>query len=419
MAVYPMAESRGEKASEKDMCNGDAGAAAASSSSFALPRFWMVLLSLVCLPAAAVFSGSFNVLKILSSDREYSALELQFLVSGFCLSPIVPFLMNDRENQPNMVPVGNSSFTFEETGNINEDDYNVASIYSILYALYKNTPELTSPHGVKYQFTFNTWGFAPSPYPVEDPERHGKAAYAGLVTQPAAKEYMATVVNGTRPVQIVEIGCGTAAGANLITREVLPNSQYLALDMQMAAINTCRERHATADNPGLECRQVPGGVGGGGAGDRVPREDNSVDFVVISETHIADERIGDMEKLIFQEIYRILRPGGLFLWGNALPTQVWLDGMEYLPSAGFALVDNFNHTAGAVVARDEDKPRVDMILTQLLDKYPVMELPYFGPRCRKVSERLIANFYRHPGTALYLNMVTGFDSYMHQAWRKL
>ena len=46
-----------------------------------------------------------------------------------------------------------------------------------------------------------------------------------------------------------------------------------------------------------------------------------------------------------------------------------------------------------------------------------MKAPYFGPRCHKVGERLIANFYRHPGTALYLKMVTGYDSYMHQAWR--
>lgn len=54
---------------------------------------------------------------------------------------------------------------------------------------------------------------------------------------------------------------------------------------------------------------------------------------------------------------------------------------------------------------------------QLLEPYYIMNAPYFGPRCHKVGERLIANFYRHPGTALYLKMVTGYDSYMHQAWR--
>jgi hypothetical protein len=67
---------------------------------------------------------------------------------------------------------------------------------------------------------------------------------------------------GDTPLQIVEIGCGTAAGANLVTREVHPTAKYLALDMQQAAINTCNQRHATEDNPNLTCQLVPDGVGG-------------------------------------------------------------------------------------------------------------------------------------------------------------
>ena len=117
-------------------------------------------------------------------------------------------------------------------------------------------------------------------------------------------------------------------------------------------INTCNEIHATEDNPGLECRLVPNGVGRDG--NKVPMPNNSVDFVVISETHIADIEIGDLEKSIFAEIRRILKPGGLFLWGNAIPTRVWEEAMDYLPTAGFELVNNYNRTKGAVVARDED-----------------------------------------------------------------
>jgi SAM-dependent methyltransferase len=214
--------------------------------------------------------------------------------------------------------------------------------------------KVTSDRGVPYEFTFNTWGIAPSPYPEDDPQRHGKAAYAGLVHLDAAKAY---VQKHGEELTIVEIGCGTGAGANLITRELLTKSRYIAIDMQAAAIRTCRKKHGTADNSGLKCVHSPGGVGNGGnqAVDETGAviADGTVDFVIISETHIADIEIGPEEKMIFNEIQRMLKPGGLFLWGNALPTRVWVDAVPYLNGHGFKMHDNLNHTQGAVTARDE------------------------------------------------------------------
>jgi len=454
-------------------------------------------------------SGKFDILNALDSNHEHSANELAFYTTMFCLSPMPSFLMNDRAVRPAVIPLGNESLTFEETGNIEDDDYAQSSIYSALYALYKNS-ELTSEFGVKYQFTFNTWAFLAKTveekvrqggvlgdlsnrgdkadalahydfqvrFPERDPERFGKHAYASLATQKAALEYMRqnnvglgdgtyfdrnTGKEGPAPVEIVEIGCGTGAGANLITRHIVKNSNYLALDMQKAAVNTCQARHEgrgyeyitelTAeekkvdsqglhpsealigtpvleklhrkfpdDNPSLRCRLVPNGVGHKWNAtatelNGVPRETSSVDMVIISETHIADMKIGDLEENIFKEIRRVLKPGGLFLWGNAIPTRVWKEAEEYLPQLGFELLDDTNHTSDAVLARDLDKARVDLLIPQLLEPFGVFKVPYVGPRCHYVIERLIANFYRHPGTALYLNMVTNFDSYMQQAWR--
>jgi ubiquinone/menaquinone biosynthesis C-methylase UbiE len=368
--------------------------------------------SVVVLAAAVGFKVfEFDVLKGLDSNTEYANWQLQMMVAGFCLSPIPGKLL--------AAPVNGSdgeNFTTADEGDLQDEDYEQSSIYSILYAMYRNAPELISNHGVKYQFTFNTWGIAPSPYPEKDPQRHGKAAYAGLVTQPPVMDYIKSLPEGQK-LQIVEVGCGTGAGANLITREVHPTCNYLALDMQAAAINTCKRIHATPDNKGLTCQLIPNGVGMNGS--PIPLGDNSADIVVISETHIADVQIGDLEKAIFAEIHRVLKPGGFFVWGNALPTRVWLEGNKYLPTAGFELAHNKNHTAGAITARDEDKERVDLAVMQLLDPYFGTKIPYFGERCLKVGERLIANFYRHPGTAMYIKMTTGFDSYMHQAWRAI
>jgi len=128
-------------------------------------------------------------------------------VSAFCVSPVVGLLLdNDREIEGGTT---GGEFKFEEDGDIENDDYAQSSIYAILYAMYKNAGNLTSPHGVKYQFTFNTWGIAPTPatvdlldppYPVEDHERHGKAAYRGLVRQPPAREYVEKL--GDKPVEV-------------------------------------------------------------------------------------------------------------------------------------------------------------------------------------------------------------------------
>jgi len=385
---------------------------------------YIVLLLAVLMVPLVRWAAAFNPLTDGGSGLDYSVTTMQFILGAFCFSPLIPMIL-DKPADDGDYPEEN--YSFAEHGDVPEEDYKQDSIYAILYSMYRNAPVLTSEHGVKYEFTFNTWGISNSDqagkdpkypiqfeaYPPTDPQRHGKHAYRGLVVQPPVTEYIKTL-NG-KPVEIVEVGCGTGAGANLITREVLPNSNYLALDMQQAAINTCNRKHATPDNKGLTCKRIPNGVGINGG--KIPNEDSSVDIVVISETHIAEAEIGDLEKSIFAEIRRVLKPGGFFVWGNALPTSVWNQGDAYLPTAGFEMAYNTNHTTGAVIARDEDAARVDLAIAQLISPYWALQAPYFGERCAAVSERLIGNFYRHPGTAMYLKMVSGLDSYMHQAWR--
>ena len=145
----------------------------------------------------------------------------------------------------------------------------------------------------------------------------------------------------------------------------------------------------------------------------LPLPDNSVDVVVVSETHIAEMQIGPEEIAIFNEMKRVLVPGGLFVWGNALPTKVWLDGAQYLQSSGFRDCGLTNYTAAAVEARDLDKDRVVSFLDQLWAGYPVLSNPINGVQCRHTLDMLVKNFYRHPGTDLYQRMTVGADSYMN------
>jgi len=349
-----------------------------------------------------------NVLSGFTGDSSLSYLQLQFVTTAFCMSPLLWMLESKTDFKPDEA---GDSYNLVDHGDINEEDYTKDSIYAILYSLYQAVGKSPSPSGKHYQFTFNTWGISGVPWmeAESEPQRHGKAAYQGLVEFPDVKAY---VQKNPTP-NIVEIGCGTGAGGNLISR-LIPGSTYTALDMQQAAIDTCNKLHAK-DNDRLNCKLVPGGVGNNG--NQAPFKDNAVDMVVISETHIAETTIGKEERAIFAEIVRILKPGGLFLWGNALPTSVWREAAPALREFGMVPCGSLNHTQNAVKARDEDEVRVNMYVDHLKAQFPVMLLPHFGERCGNVADRLIKNFYRHPGTALYLKMVNGAHSYMHECYK--
>ena len=107
---------------------------------------WLLIIA-AGVVAFAFFGNMPDVLKGMSSNHEHSSTELQAIVTAFCFSPIVSELLR-REDRPTLGGEG-GTFTFEEDGDIENDDYVQSSIYSLLYALYKNT-QLTSPHGVKY-----------------------------------------------------------------------------------------------------------------------------------------------------------------------------------------------------------------------------------------------------------------------------
>jgi len=351
-----------------------------------------------------------NLLSGFNGDRSLSHMELQGAISAFCLSPLPSMLMTKMDNEADEV---GETYDFKNDGDINEEDYTKDSIYAVLYSIYANVGLSPAPKGKPYQFTFNTWGISDVDWILDEsePQRHGKAAYQGLVEFPAVKTYLQANPNP----QLVEIGCGTGAGANHIS-QLIDGCKYLALDMQQMAVDTCKSLHA-ANNPRLTCQHVSGGVGGS-KGKPAPMPDHSVDIVVISETHIAEDTIGPEEMAIFKEIVRMLKPGGFFVWGNALPTSVWNAAPGVLEGMGFESCDSLNHTKGAVHARLEDEERVDMYMEHIKDQFPVMKLPFFGTRCRHIADRLVKNFYRHPGTALFKRMETGAHSYMHNCYRR-
>jgi len=333
-----------------------------------------------------------DILTALNEKKAYSTPELQLIITAWVLSK--PFEGKKKISTAN--------------GDVAEGDYNKQSIYSLLYSLYHSVGTVRSQYGTPYEMTFNTWGYAwpeawgPSPILASEPQRFGRTAYSGLYHFKQVRDYV-KARNGK--VHVVEMGCGTGAGAHHVCMNVLPECTYVAVDMQQAAIDTCRRKFV----PELGGRLVATRADA----TQTPIESGSADFVAVCETHVTEMpgHATDEDRRFFATAFRLLKPGGYMVWGNAIPESTWKPCFDCLESVGFKLIEVCDVTKEAVLARDLDKGRADAFVQQCLQRFAGFRVPMLGPARRLEAQLAMENFYRNPGTNLYNNMVDGTDTY--------
>jgi len=333
-----------------------------------------------------------DILKALDNNADYSKTQLQFILAAWVFAGAV-----EKNNKIST-----------HDGDVSEMDYDKTSIYSLLYALYRSMGEVRSETGERYEFTFNTWGYAwPSawgtpPTGQNDPQRYGKNAYSGLFHFDAAKKWVA---ERDGKVHVIEMGCGTGAGAHHVCKNVLPECTYEAVDMQYAAIRTCRRKFV----PELRGRLVATCADA----TTLSIADGAADFIAVNETHVTEHpgRVTDEDKCFFGTARRLMKPGGFLVWGNAIPDSTWKPCFDYLDSIGIELVEECDVTKEAVRAREEDRARIDRYVDQCIDTFVGFRVPYLGNKRRKEADVALKNFSRNPGTRLYENMRDGTDSY--------
>ncbi len=333
-----------------------------------------------------------DILTALDNNADYSLTQLQLFVAAWVASS--PFQRNSK--------IATSD------GDVAEEDYTKQSIYSLLYALYRSMGEVSDGNGQTYEMTFNTWGYAwpeawgENPNGKTDPQLYGRNAYSGLFEFPAVK---AAVAEKAGKVHVVEMGCGTGAGAHHVCSNVLPECTYEAVDMQMAGIATCKRKHVPGLNGRLKatCADAT----------KLEIADGAADIVVVNETHVTEMPgiVSDEDRAFFGAAKRILKKDGYLVWGNAIPDRTWQPCFDALGEIGMNVLEVKDVTKEAVIARDRDLRRLDHYVDQCLARFHGFRIPFAGKRRKAEAEAALKNFARHPGTRLYENMVDGTDSY--------
>ena len=334
-----------------------------------------------------------DIFTSLSEETTYSMPKLQGIVTAWVMAS--PFEQNG----------GKVSAT---NGHVDESDYRKQSIYSLLYSLYHSVGIVKSELGIPYEFTFNTWGYAwpkawgPAPTDSTDPQRFGKNAYSGLMHFDAIKKLVAKREGF---VHVVEMGCGTGAGADHICEHVLPKCTYEAVDMQLAGVTTCRKKFVPRHRNRLVATRADA--------TRLPIDDGVADIVAVCETHVTDqgEVMTEEDRKFFRTAKRILKPGGYLTWGNAIPEKAWQPALDFMASIGMKTIEVCDVTEEGVRARDEDRERIQAYIDQALAKFAGFRIPVWGPRKRAEAELAMKNFARDPGTRLYEDMRTRLDTY--------
>ena len=183
---------------------------------------WLILWCLIIINITIILKN-YNFLK--SLDETYiagSETEFQFLIIKF---GILSFFSKLKFNK--------------EDGALKEEEYEKATLYAILYNLYDKLGKVKNASGKDYQFTFNTWGFyLPDKTNIlsDDPQFAGKTAYSEYFLNNDIQKLLKT-----KKPTIVELGCGTGAGAFHICNNY--DCKYIAIDMQKAAIETLKKIH--------------------------------------------------------------------------------------------------------------------------------------------------------------------------------
>jgi len=186
---------------------------------------------------------------------------------------------------------------------------------------------------------------------------------------------------------VLEVGCGRGGGASYVARYLKPGSMT-GVDIAPGAVEFCDNHY---DQPNLGFRQ--------GDAEALPFGDGTFDAVInVESSHC----YGSMEQFL-AEVYRLLRPGGWFLFADRRHRKGVAPLHDQLERAGFEVVRKRHITANILGALELDNERKQALIRK--------GVPWF---LRNVFRQFAAT----KGTSLYKSFDKGGWEYVSFVLRK-
>jgi SAM-dependent methyltransferase len=196
-------------------------------------------------------------------------------------------------------------------------------------------------------WTFMNYGYAAPDgntlplEPSDEPDRHCIQLYYHVVGSLNLEQST-----------VVEVGSGRGGGASFIKRYLRPG-QMIGVDLSINAVKLCKQRHSIA---GLEFRV--------GDAESLPFDDASIDAVVnVESSHCYPS----FEKFA-GEVYRVLRPGGHFLYADfrdRASAETWRKALQ---GSGLSLLTETDITSNVLTALDRDNDRKLALIHRMVPK---------------------------------------------------
>lgn len=153
--------------------------------------------------------------------------------------------------------------------------------------------------------------------------------------------------------EVLEVGSGRGGGASYVQRYLQPTTTS-GVDFSAKAIAFCQEQPATN---GLTFFR--------GDAEALPFEDRSFDAVFnVESSHC----YGSMQRFL-NEVFRVLRPGGYFLFADFRTDEEWPAACQQLRGVGFAVTEEEDITNCVIAAMEKESDRKLTLISEHLPKW--------------------------------------------------